>query len=277
MKSAFDAGVENMIPRHIEYLRAECDLKTNEGKLINVLKLDECTNDEVLSKWAIHLRKHYCSDSEIDRLRKGYGYSRKEYLENIKFPNLDERGGASTRSGDFSEILVADYVEFILQYFVPRTRYDRKVRKNSSTQGSDVLGFKSKDKASKDDELIVFEVKAQARNAKSKNKLQEAVNDSNKDVKRIATSLNAIVQRLYDKDLSYEAEKVQRFQNATDRPYKQIYGAAAVHSEKSYSETLLKEVKTNYHIDPNVELLVIYSKDLMDTIHKLYERACECD
>lgn len=265
-----------MMPKYISNLISESTLTTDEGKTINIWKLNKCTDESVISEWAEYFRHHYCSDEEMDSLRTGYGYTRKEFLENIKFPDPNEPLGNSTQSGDFCEILVADYAQFILNYFVPRTRYDRKVNPNSSTQGSDLIGFKVGERISRNDELLIFEVKAQASNTKPKNRLQDAIDGSKKDTKRIAFSLNAINQRLREKGLIEEAKIVQRFQNATDRPYMKKYAAAAVHSEISFSKDILKTVTTTLHTNPDLYLLVIYSRDLMDLIHELYRRASIC-
>lgn len=265
-----------MKPKHIQNLILEETITTNEGKSINIIKLNDCSDEEILNEWAKYFRYHYCSDDEIDFLRAGYGYTRKEFLEKIKFPDTAERLGNATRSGDFCEILVADYVQFILDYYVPRTRYDRKINPNSSSQGSDLLAFKVGKKISENDELLVFEIKGQASEVNPQNRLQDAINDSKKDVKRIAFSLNAIVQRLCEKGQFENAKKVQRFQNATDRPYKEKYAAAAVHSDTSFSKDILLDVTTALHADPNLILLVIHKNKLMTCIHDLYRRASIC-
>ncbi|MBC2047189.1 Hachiman antiphage defense system protein HamA [Listeria booriae] len=264
-----------MVLKYLSYFEEEEIITTEMGKKIKVLHLNVCKDDNILNEWASHFRKHYCSDEEIDDLRYGYGMTREEFLRDIKLPDRSSLGSA-TRSGDFSEILVADYVEFILNYFVPRIRYDGKFNRNTSTQGSDFIAFKVDNNISENDELMVFEVKAQASNKKPKNKLQEAIEHSNKDIFRIGVSLNAINQRLRYKGLIEDAKKVQRFQNATDKPYKQKYGAAAVHSNFSYSEKILLDVTTEGHHDPNLELVVIHRENLMEFIHELYERACGC-
>lgn len=265
-----------MVPKYISNLVSEEIFSTSEGKEINIWKLKQSTDETILCEWADYFRHHYCEDEEMDFLRAGYGYTRKEYLEKIKFPDPNDPLGNAARSGDFCEILVADYAQFILNYYVPRTRYDRKVNPNSSTQGSDLIGFKVGKKVSRSDELIIFEIKAQASNSKPKNRLQDAINDSKKDIKRIAFSLNAINQKLCEKGLYEDAKIIQRFQNATDRPYKEKYAAAAVHSEFSFSKEIIKEVTTAHHIDPDIDLLVIYSKELMTFIHDLYRRASNC-
>lgn len=267
-----------MKPQYLDWLIQEKPVTTSEGKKIIVYELVIKDDENILNAWAKHLRKHYCADSEIDVLRAGFGLERKEYLKTIKFPDEQIRPGPSVRSGDFTEILVADYVQYVLDYIVPRTRYDRKVNRNSSTMGSDLIGYKCGKKISNNDELIVFEVKAQASDGppSSESRLQKAVDDSNKDVVRLAETLNAVAQRLIDRDDIEEAKRVQRFQNSTDHPYRRTYAAAAIHSNMSYSEAVLNTVSTLHHADPDLNLLVIHCEKLMDFIHKMYGRACEC-
>ena len=59
---------------------------------------------EVTSNWAKHFRNHYCFDTEIDIFRDGTGYSREEYLNNLKFPTSNRGFGPGIRAGDFGEI-----------------------------------------------------------------------------------------------------------------------------------------------------------------------------
>ncbi len=267
-----------MKPPYLDWIIHEKQVTTSEGKQINVYELVIQDDEGVLNCWAKHLREHYCADCEIDILCAGSGLERNEYLKTIKFPDARIRPGPSVRSGDFTEILVADYVQYVLDYIVPRTRYDRKVNRNSSTMGSDLIGYKCGKKISNNDELIVFEVKAKASDVPppSKNSIQKAVDDSNKDVVRLAETLNAVVQRLIDRTDLEEVKRVQRFQNSSDNPYRRKYAAAAVHSNMSYSETALKTVSTLNHTDPDLILIVIHCDKLMSFIHKMYRRACEC-
>ncbi len=267
-----------MKPLYLDWLVEEKTITTLDGKQVTVFELKIQNNEDILNAWAKHLREHYCSDNEIDILRAGYGLEREAYLRNIKFPDEHTIPGPSVRSGDFTEILVADYVQYILGYIVPRTRYDRKVNRNSSTMGTDLIGYKCEDRASANDEMIVFEVKATASEVTpaSEARLQKAVNDSNKDVLRLAESLNAVFQRLLDKNDFEGAKKIQRFQNYSDNPYQRVYAAAAVHSNKSYSENLISTVTTLSHIDPNLKLIVVHCDKLMGFIHHMYGRASNC-
>lgn len=262
--------------KYLDFYYRKEDCNTVNGKQIEVYELALQEDEDVLNEWAAHFRDNYCNLEEIDFLRSGYGMTREEYLLNIKFPDKSRDFGPATRSGDFTELLVADYVEFILDYYVPRTRYDRKITRNSSSQGSDLIAFKKGEETSPNDELLVYEVKGQAANTSPMCKLQVAIDDSKKDIKRIAESLNAINQRLVDKGKFEEAEIIQRFQNATDRPYKRLYAAAAVHSKHSFSSSIIENSDTSNHIDPNIKLTVIYSENLMERIHDIYRRAAKC-
>ncbi len=174
-------------------------LKTADGKDIEVWEFQHPNDEDVLSAWAKHFRNHYCFDSEIDYWRKGYKCSRAEYLNTIKFPDSKAAPGPSIRAGDFGEVLVADFLEYLLGYWVPRTRYGDKTIRNESTKGTDIIGFNIvKDgNASSKDKLAIFEAKTQFSGKKAKARLQDAVDGSAKDIARKAESLNAIKQRLH--------------------------------------------------------------------------------
>ncbi|EAC8104466.1 DUF1837 domain-containing protein [Listeria monocytogenes] len=263
---------------HMKYFQKQKTIATNHGQEVIIYRLVVEDEANVLDEWSKHLREHYCLDEEIDILRSGSGLSKEDYLNRIKFPDSGTSMGAAIMSGDFSEILVHDYIEFVQGYYTTRTRYSRKVNRNSSTMGSDVLGYKCIDtiKSNKNDELAILEIKAQSSESKPKSKLQDAVDDSAKDEVRVAESLNAEVQRLIDRNRFEEAKVVQRFQNKTDRPYRVKFSAVAVHSSTSFCEELVKTVDIAGHPDTNVNLLVIYSDKLMEFIKDMYVRASKC-
>ena len=121
----------NHLPGHINWLvDTGQKLKTADSKIIRVMEFRHQKDDKVLSEWAKHFRNHYCFDCEIDDLRRGTVYSRAEYLENIKFPDASVAPGPSIRAGDFSEILIADYLQYLLGYWVPDNRYCDKIIRN---------------------------------------------------------------------------------------------------------------------------------------------------
>ena len=71
-------------------------LKTMDEKdVVKIWEFCHKRDEAVLSAWAKHFRNHYCLDSKIDNLRRGYKYSRAEYLNKIKFPDPRIRLGQS--------------------------------------------------------------------------------------------------------------------------------------------------------------------------------------
>ena len=251
---------------------------TADGKVVEVWEFHHETDEAILSAWSKHFRNHYCLDTEIDYYRRGYNYSRSEYLNKIKFPDPHEPPGPSIRSGDFGEILVADFLEYILGFWVPRTRYRDKDIRNESSKGSDIIGFKLlvDGSASPDDILCVFEAKAQFSGNSPNPRLQEAVDDSKKDQRRKAESLNAIKQRLHEKSQDEQAILIERFQNPLDNPYIEYSGAAALFSTNLYDRDMIQNTNAADHPNAaNMKLLVIRGEDLMQLVHELYKRAAD--
>lgn len=266
------------LPTHIQWLvdtgeRIEC----SDGKVAQVWEFQHADDEQILSEWAKYFRNHYCLDEEIDELRRSTGKSRKQFLEEIKFPDTSSQG-ASVRSGDFGEILVADYLQFALNYWVPRTRYARKVVRNESTRGVDILGFKFVEDGceSPDDVLAIFESKARLSSKAKGALLQSAVNHSNKDAVRRAESLSATNQKLRDFGKSADAVKVERFQDFVARPYKEVSGAAALFSSNLLDAELEKATSSNHHWNSKeLILLIIKGDNMMELVHELYRRAAD--
>lgn len=235
---------------------------------------------KIISEWAKHFRNHYCSDAEIDSLCGPMKISRKKYLESFKFPvkkavQKGEKTGPATRAGDFAEILVSDLLTYQHSYWVPRVRYAFKINPNSSDQGSDVVGMRLTHMGALQDELIVYEVKAKLTGSPI-NRLQDAVDHSDKDQFRLAESLNAIRQRLKWMGRTSESDYVIRFQNPDDNPYPLKYGAAAVVTQKVFDKNRLSLTTTLKHSNRDkLELIVIRGPDMMKLVHHLYEKAAD--
>jgi hypothetical protein len=262
--------------KHLKWFVKIGSVKTIDGKDINLFELRHQNDEAVLSAWAKHFRNHYCLDTEIDRLIQGTGLTRAEYLNQIKFPDSKVAPGPSIRSGDFSEVLVADYLEYILKYWVPRTRYCNKDVRNESTKGCDVIGFRvsKKDTDSAEDTLMVFEVKAQLSGNTPTPRLKEAIEGSIKDITRKSEALNAIKQRFIDKNQTDCVWRIERFQNPADHPYQEYFGAAALFSSTCYDLASIVQTAANKH--PNkkdLHLIVIHGNKMLDLVHELYRRA----
>lgn len=263
---------------HLRWLRDTGEeIVTACGKTAPVFEFHyDMTDGDAMSRWAMHFRNHYCFDDELPVL-KPPEQSNAEFLLALKFPHQKKSPGPSIRAGDFAEILVADYLDFLRGYYVPRTRYDRKIIGNESTKGSDVIGFKQhRDEPCNDDELLIFEVKAKLSGKTKRSVLQSAIDDSSKDQLRLAETLNGIKQRLLDRNDPNGMTIVDRFQRSIDMPYRCKFGASAMLSDASYDAEVLAESDSSDHVaSDDLELLVIRGESLMTLVHALYERAAD--
>jgi hypothetical protein len=275
-----NSKVQAMPPGHLRCLKKhEKLIITAEGKEVALWKIVVPNDESLLSGWAKAFREHYCLDSEIDSQRQGTGLSRKDFLLGTIFPDKSTAPGPSVRAGDFAEILVSDYVEYVLGYWVPRGKFAEKATRNESVKGVDILGFilPQPNSPSPTDKLIAFEAKAQLTGNNYSNRLQDAIDDSSQDVLRQAYTLHATKRRLRAARMKDQALVVQRFQNSLDHPYVFRSGAAAILSEDAFDETgIIKSTIISSHTNKdNLELLVIRGKDLMSLVHALYERAAD--
>lgn len=252
-------------------------LQTTDGKEVIVWEFRHEKDEVVLSAWAKHFRNHYCLDNQIDALRSGMALSRADYLKQIKFPDLSISPGPSIRSGDFAEILAADYLEFVLCHWVPRTRYSHKTIRNESEKGVDTIGFffESDDEESPNDKLTIIESKAKF-TGKHEERLQKAIDHSGKDVTRKAESLNAIKQRFLDKEDVDSVRRIERFQNEVDRPYTQHFGAIAHLDSSNFDTDVVTSANASNHPHSGqLFLLVIKGTHMMELVHELYRRAAD--
>jgi hypothetical protein len=254
-------------------------ITTQDGIPIKVFELKHTQDEIILSSWAKHFRNHYCLDEDIDILREGTGKSRAEYLNDLVFPDTTTHSGPATRSGDFGEILVSDYVEYVLEYWVPRTRFSERQNRSNPTQGVDVLGLKILDENnhSPSDELLIYEVKAKlTSNAanESKKRLEIAIKDSAKDFNvRKAESLNALKRYYHIRKENDKINKIQRFQNPVDNPYIELSGAAAIILTSAIDDSFISQIDASQHPNKsNLQLIIISGENLMDLVHHLYER-----
>jgi len=276
-------------PDHIKWFVDTGErLKTADGKDVQVWDFRHQDDGAVLSVWAKHFRNHYCLDDHIDFMRGKL--SRKDYLNDIKFPCKTSKLGPGIRAGDFGEILLADYLQWVLNFWVPRVRWGSKVVRDESPKGSDVIGFRfhKENEPSGEDVLAVFETKTKFSTGSGTNRLQDAINDSAKDHIRIDESLNYVKQKLFDEKKIDQAKLIERFQSPVDLPYQESYGAAALFAEDQFRTSEIGSADTckipksanssEYVPHPNANqlvLLVIKGSDMMSLVHELYRRAAD--
>ncbi len=257
------------------------ELETADDRKVKVLEFRHAENGRILSEWAKHFREHYCLDEEVDELRAGTGLTMAQYLSTQIFPHKTRAPGPSIRSGDFAEILVADYLQFLEKWAVPRTKYRLKGSPNESTKGTDILAFQltprtnlAKEIYSPKDVLLCVEVKAKFSGNTAGPTLQNAINDSAKDQYRKSVSLNAMKQRLLKMQDSNGAELVRRFQNDTDHPYLSRSAAVAFCCTSVFSKQIVSAASTAEHPESATLYLIVFKgKDMMKLANRLYEVA----
>jgi len=175
-------------------------------------------------------------------------------------------------------LLVSDYVEFMLGYWVPRGKYAEKGVRNESVKGVDIIGFQCPDPVHPrpTDEMLAFEAKAQLGGGKYTGRLQVAVDDSGKDYLRAAETLAAMKRRMHIAGDQESMLVVQRFQNPVDRPYRFLSGAAAILSDAAFDIDGIKGTNVAGHSNSgNLRLIAIKGRDLMALAHALYQRAAD--
>src|SRR5689334_10131674 len=100
-------------PDHVNWFQIREPVTTAEGKSVSIVEFLHQPDEAVVSVWARHFRQHYCADSDLDALRAGTGLEKMDFLTQMLFPSADRAPGPSVRAGDFAEILVADFLEYV--------------------------------------------------------------------------------------------------------------------------------------------------------------------
>lgn len=273
--SSFFSQKPDYLTGHLVQLPAHA---SSSGEPIEICELKVPDDSSVLSDWATGFRQAYCLDEEIDELRDGTGLSRRDYLLNFVFPAEKNGAGPAIRAGDFAELLISDYVEHILGFWVPRWKYADKANPNESVKGVDVVGFRQLDatKAQASDSLLAFEVKATLSATGRGNRLQDAINDSGTDYARLGYTLNKAKRLLKYRQNIVGVASVARFQNKVDHPFELRFGAGAVVNETIYDSGVLHTSTSNNHPhQKDLQLLVIHGDQLMKLAHGLYSRAAD--
>lgn len=251
-------------------------INTACGKEIEVWELTHQDNEAVLSEWAWHFRQNYINDAELPAMVDGTGLTNSDYLLSTLFPDQVNPPGPSVRAGDFGEILIADFMEFLHGYWSPRElRYQDRWNRNDSTKGCDFIGFKFVDEQidHEDDEIFIYESKS-GMTVTVANRLQDAIDDSIKDKLRESMTLNALKQRLLVRGSNADVDRIKRFQNETSRPFRRVNGAAAILDNNVYLNTDFTACNASTHPNVNnLRLIVIKGPSLMTLVHALYSRA----
>lgn len=263
-------------PKYIDWLVEETGITLEDGVPINCYRIDYQINNDILNEWALHLRKHYISDSELKDSTAGLEICVEEYLEKYVIPQKYDTGGPTARSNDITEILFSDLFEFILGYTVPRCKQENRSGKCLSEHGTDFLGYKFKvsaDKPNKNDELVVAEVKAELTGEKCDSVINKAITDSKKDEHRCAHTLDFYRKRLKLLGNTKQASEIARFQMKSEDNYVITLIGASINSREKIENDIILGVKgSDLKILSNQKLFYIHGRKLMELAHNIYER-----
>lgn len=270
-----------------EYMDCFCEvvpIKNIDNHDIELVEIKvPFTDTSIIEAWAVNFRNKFINDDDLSDMTESTGVDNPfEYLIHYVYPDKDDQQGKIVRIGDFGEILVADYLMFARDYWIPSllTRYSSKQNKDRSTMGADIFAIKFANDTISDnpeDELCICEVKA-GFSEKARYRLKDAVNDINKDNiavldKRASMSLAATMMDLKKRN-DIEADsvnRIRRFQNPIEKPFKASYLAAAVIDESQLREKNLINVKTDSspHRE-QLELITFHGENLKRLMNALY-------
>ncbi len=262
-------------PKYINWIIEEKGVVIKDNFLIECYKIDYSYDDSVLDDWALHIRRHYVQDKTLVNDARVNGMSVQDYLRQYVIPQKEEKLGATVRSGDIAEIIVADLLEFIMGYSVPRYKQMNRSGKNNSEHGTDVIAYKfqKNDKTpSRNDELIAAEVKAELTD-KTYKPIENAIEHSKKDSVRLARTINYCRIRLQELGFELESEEITRFLFKPERDFQIKYIAAGMSScENIEHEIQLSMPAEDLCIGIDRQVYFIHGKELMKLTHDIYER-----
>lgn len=120
-------------PQYINWIAREDGVVFEDQQSLNCYRLSYVIDNAILDDWALHIRRHYVSDGELEEDAALNNLPVEEYLRQFIIPQKNEPFGPTARSNDISEILFADLFEFVLNYEVPRCKqYNRSGKTNLS-------------------------------------------------------------------------------------------------------------------------------------------------
>ena len=270
-------------PVYLTWLVEE-EVVLDNGEYIKCYKLDYYIDDEILDKWALHIRRHYISDQDLEESCKLLQMTPADYLKKMIIPQKGENKlSGAARSNGLSEILFSDLLEFIYGLEVPRYRQYNMSGKTVSEHGTDIIGYEfynSKKIPNKKDKLITMEVKA-GLSSSSAEVIESAVVDANKDEFRLAQSLDYMRRKLKLLGKTAESNDVLRFQKKTEYDYILDNCAAGMSSlleieEKEINGKRIKVIPEivghDLRLKGNASIFYVHGKKLMELANAIYDR-----
>ena len=237
-------------PQYLNWIVKEDGVVFEDQQPLNCYRLSYEIDEDILSDWALHIRRHYVPDDELEEGAFLNELTVEEYLRQYIIPQKGENFGPTARSNDISEILFADLFEFVLNYEVPRCKQYNRSGKNESEHGTDVLAYR----------FFVGPKKPHK-------------NDEKKDEHRFSHTLDYYRKKLRSMGKISESERIARFQQKTENPYKTLYVGAAISSLPSIKKNVIVGIKgTDLELKTDQSVFYVHGADLMSLAHQVFER-----
>ncbi len=270
-------------PEYLRWIIKEDGVIKDNSIQLKCYRIEYNNDPDVLDDWALHIRRHYIPDDELEEDCTLLGLTSEEYLRSSVIPQKDVHLGPTSRSNTITEILISDLLEFVYGFHVPRIRQTNMSGTTVSEHGTDVIGyqFEKEDKTpSSKDKLIAAEVKAVLSKADT-SVIKSAVEDSVKDEYRVAQTLNYMRKKLKHYGKLEESKDIERFQLKTKYDYSIFYVPAGITSLAELDEVTVGEEKI--HIIPEIDgndlklchgncIFFVHGKNLMKLTHEVFER-----
>ena len=262
-------------PKYIDWIIEEEKVFFEDGHPLKCYILDYKIDETILDEWAVHIRRHYISDKELEDSVSILSISVEQYLREYVIPQKSDIYGAVSRSNDISEILFSDLLEFVFGFTVPRCKQQARSGKTLSEHGTDIIAYKfsrADNKPNRKDRLLATEVKAQL-TSETADVIKSAVKDSTKDEQRFAHTLDYYRKKLKQLGNEQQALEIARFQQKPEYDYEIEYVSAAISSKEKIEDNILLGITgEGLSLKKNQEVFYVHGKKLMELVHNVYER-----
>lgn len=243
-----------------------------DGTAVDCWLLDWKYSANALDVWALQLRRRYIDDVDLRAMCSLLQTRPKSYIQSNVVPTTTQ-----IRTGDFSEMLIADVLESLLNCAVPHYKHYGRVDRNSSEHGVDVLAYRLMASApSKNDELLAIEVKSDVSGVTENRllkRISDATTDSKKDPNRIPMTLNYTIMRASKAgDLKVASDLARFLDKGGGVDYKVTYGSAVTTSYNSPSAPIAKIEPHNVGLAKDSPLVIVHGDKLMSLVDALYNR-----
>ena len=256
-------------PQYLSNIKFVKDISDSNGNIVHCYYLTNSFDEKTLQEWAHRIRCEYVSDKTIERLTSD-GIDVDDFLNN-RIPKSDNNRGCVIISGDFSELLMTDFREFILKESAFRGKLQSKPTPNSPIQGCDILTYRIDGTDASKDQLIITEAKSLI-SSTNYEVILKAASDSEKDSTRIGETLAFLLDFFSNRGNEDDYKKILRFTKKGESTFVEEFEASGLTVccclEESNITNVLKQIKTTQK-----NIYFVYGKDLKNLAYDLYRRA----